>query len=97
MPEPVPPPQPAPVVSLGSSVAAKVAAPIIRTGGQGISSKLILDGLDAFNLYHPTDDQREWLLVFGAIALAGVQNLLEQWRGRKLLGASPEPGTLAGP
>jgi type IV secretory pathway TrbD component len=72
-----------PVVTVNNPVGAAVA----RTAGQGISGAFIVDGLLAFNV-DLTDRQTVWLTAAFGISIAAVQNLIERWRGRRLIGIS---------
>lgn len=83
----------APLITGGSGKIAQVAWATVRTGGQGGAGIFLLNGLEEFNIYHPTDGQRDWLIVAFGMLVAAIQWSLETWRGRKLLGASPEPAT----
>ena len=92
MPE-IPAPMQAPLITAGSGKVAQVAWAVGRTGAQGGMGKFILDGLQTFDIWHPSPDQREWVIIALGMLVAAVQWSLETWKGRKLLGASPEPRT----
>lgn len=72
----------APIVTTGA-----VAAPVIRTGVQGIGAGWIVDGIDIWNVAHLTDRQQVWLLVGITALLSFAQNLIEKRAGRRLIGA----------
>lgn len=73
---------PQPLVSLTSTVTSNT----VRTGGQGITAKFIMDGLQAFHVWSPNSDQAEWTFLALTILLAFVQNMVEKGFGRKLVG-----------
>ena len=89
----MPAPQEAPVIRIGSGKVGMVASAGIRTGLQGGAGKFILDGLETFSIYHPTPDQREWLIIAFGVLVAMAQWAIEVWRNRKFIGAAPEPAT----
>lgn len=72
-----------PVVVTGT-----VAAPVIRTGIQGIGAGWVVDGIDIWNVAHLTDRQQVWLLVGLTAVLSAVQNLIEKRAGRRLIGVA---------
>lgn len=72
-----------PLVTVNSPVGAAVA----RTAGQGITGAFIVDGLLAFNVAL-TDRQSLWLTAAFGIGISAVQNLVERWRGRRLIGTA---------
>jgi hypothetical protein len=72
-----------PVVTTGS-----VAAPVIRTGVQGIGAGWIVDGIDIWNVAHLSDRQQVWLLVGLTALLSFAQNMVEKRAGRRLIGAA---------
>lgn len=73
-----------PVVTVNNPVGAAVA----RTAGQGITGAFLVDGLLAFNV-DLTQRQTVWLTTAFGIGIAAVQNLIERWRGRRLIGTPP--------
>lgn len=70
-----------PVVQVGP-----VAAPVVRTAGQGGLTFILMEMVEAYSLYE--FDERQWsiTLLAGTTFLAWLQNTVEQWRGRKLVG-----------
>lgn len=72
-----------PVVTTGS-----VAAPVIRTGVQGIGAGWIVDAIDIWNLASLSDRQQVWLLVGLTALLSFAQNMVEKQAGRRLIGAA---------
>lgn len=74
---------PDPVVTLGP-----VAAPVVRTTGQGLTGGLIVETLVAFDVVHFTDRQYGLALLWAGILLCFVQNVIEARVGRRLVGAA---------
>lgn len=72
-----------PVVTLGP-----VSAPVVRTVGQAIGAKEILDGFQVWNIYEFTDAQFAWSMVVLTALLSFVTNVLEKWQGRRIVGAA---------
>jgi hypothetical protein len=72
-----------PVVTTGP-----IAAPVIRTGVQGIGAGWLIQGLAIWNLAELTDDQQVWLLVGLTALFSLIQNSLEARAGRRLIGAA---------
>lgn len=72
-----------PLVTMGP-----VASPATRTGLQLITGEFIVQGVEAFDVVALTDTQRAWLVVALGILLAVIQNTLERWRGRRLIGTA---------
>jgi hypothetical protein len=75
-----------PILSAGP-----VATPVLRTGLQALSPALILQGLEVFEIWHPTAEQTAWLMAASTVAIALGQNLFERWRNRKLIGRPVPP------
>jgi hypothetical protein len=71
--------------------AGPVATPVLRTGLQALSPALILQGLEVFEIWHPTAEQTAWLMAASTVAIALAQNLFERWRNRKLIGRPVPP------
>lgn len=71
-----------PVVTLGP-----ISAPVVRTGTQLLSGEFIMQGIELF-FWEPSVDQRKWLVGALTLALGFGQNLIEKWRGRRLIGAA---------
>ena len=71
-----------PVVKIGP-----VAAPVVRTAGQGGAAWMVLELIEAYNLYDFDDRQWSITLLVGTTFLSWVQNTIETRRGRKLVGA----------
>lgn len=65
-----------------------VAAPVIRTGMQGIGAGWIVQGFDIWNIAHLTNDQQIWLLVGITALLSLLQNTIEKRSGQRLVGAA---------
>lgn len=65
-----------------------IAAPVIRTGVQGIGAGWIVDGIDIWNLANLSDRQQVWLLVGLTALLSFAQNSIEKRAGRRLIGAA---------
>lgn len=78
----------APVVPLGSGA---VIPALVRTSGQGISAGFLVQGIQLFELVDLTEAQATWLTIALFLLLTGVQNALEQAKGRQLLGRAPAP------
>lgn len=74
---------PDPVVTVGP-----VAAPLIRTGGQGITGGFIVEGLLLFDLVDFNVQQATWAGIALGFAVCAVQNLWEAKVGRRLIGAA---------
>lgn len=72
-----------PVVVTGT-----VAAPVIRTGVQGIGAGWIVEGISVWHVAELSDRQTVWLLVGLTALLSFVQNLIEKRAGQRLIGAS---------
>lgn len=70
-----------PIVTVGA-----VTAPVVRTAGQGGAAWTIMELIEAYNLYDFTDRQWAITLVAGTVAVSWLQNTVEKWRGRKLVG-----------
>lgn len=64
-----------------------VAAPVVRTAGQGGLAFIIMEIIESYGLYDFTDRQWSITLLAGTTFLAWLQNTIEQRRGRKLVGA----------
>lgn len=79
---------PAPVVSAPLLSLGAITSPLLRTGLQGITGGFIVQGLEVFGIASFTIDQRGWLVVALTTFVAGVQNWVEKWQGRKLIGAT---------
>lgn len=73
----------APVVTLGA-----ITSPVLRTSLQGITGGFIVQGLEVFGIAAFTIDQRAWLVVALTTVVAGAQNWVEKWQGRKLIGSN---------
>jgi hypothetical protein len=71
--------------------AGPVATPVLRTGLQALTPALVLQGFQVFHIWDPSADQMAWMSTMGTIATALGQNLLERWRGRKLIGRPVPP------
>lgn len=71
-----------PVMTMGT-----VSAPVIRTAGQGGAAWAVMELMEAYNVYEFTDRQWAITLVVGTTAVSWLQNQLEAWRGRRLIGA----------
>lgn len=65
-----------------------VAAPVIRTGIQGVGAGWLVQGIDLWNIANLTDDQQIWLLVGLTALLSFAQNLIEKHAGQRLIGAA---------
>lgn len=72
-----------PVVTTGT-----VAAPVIRTGVQGIGAGWIVEAIDVWNLAELSDRQQVWLLVGLTALLSFVQNMIEKKAGQRVVGAA---------
>lgn len=59
-----------------------------RTFIQGGIGAFIVQGIEEFNPDLLTDGQVVWAAAAITAAVAFVQNLIEKWRGRRLIGAS---------
>jgi hypothetical protein len=70
-----------PIVKVGP-----VAAPVVRTAGQGGLTWTVMEMIEAYNLYDFTDRQWAITLFAGTTFVAWLQNTIEQRRGRKLVG-----------
>lgn len=70
-----------PVIAINNSVA----VPAIRTGLQVVSGEFVVQGLELWVTTF-TDDQRAWMVIAMSLVLAGLQNLAEHLKGRRLLG-----------
>ena len=71
-----------PVVTIGP-----VAAPVVRTAGQGGAAWTVMEIIEAYNLYDFTDRQWAVTLIAGTTFFSWLQNTIEKRRGRKLVGA----------
>jgi hypothetical protein len=71
-----------PIVAVGA-----VAAPVVRTAGQGGVAWIAMEMIEAYNLYDFTDRQWAITLLAGTTLVSWAQNMLEKQRGRKLVGA----------
>lgn len=71
-----------PIVKVGP-----VAAPVVRTAGQGGAAWMVMEAIEAYDLYQ--FDERQWsiTLLIATTFLSWLQNTIEQRRGRKLVGA----------
>jgi hypothetical protein len=73
-----------PIVVVNNPAGAAVA----RTAGQGVTGAFIIEGLIAFDV-PLTGSQISWLTVAFGIGICALQNFLERWRGRRLIGTPP--------
>lgn len=71
-----------PVMTLGP-----VSAPVTRTVFQGIGAKEVLEGFQVWDIYHFNDAQFAWSMVVLTGLFSLGTNLLEKWRGRRVIGA----------
>lgn len=71
-----------PIVKVGP-----VAAPVVRTAGQGGLAFIAMELVESYGLYE--FDERQWSITLLAATtfLAWLQNTIETRRGRKLVGA----------
>lgn len=74
-------PQDKPLVALGP-----VAAPVARTGAQGITASFLVEGVEIWNLYHFTPAQLAWTVGVLTPVLAWALNMAERRAGRKVIG-----------
>lgn len=70
-----------PMVTLG-----KIAAPVARTTGQGITAEFIIQGFEVFNIWNPNEAQHAWLVVAGTALMSWITNYLEGRAGQRLIG-----------
>lgn len=80
-----PSPMSPPLITMGA-----VASPVVRTGGQGISAEFVIQGLTEFGIWHPTGGQGRWALIGLTVLMSFIQNQIEAWKGRRLVGVPPE-------
>lgn len=71
-----------PIVKVG-----EVAAPVVRTAGQGGAAWIVMELTEAYNIYDFDDRQWAITLLAATTFLSWLQNYVEKWRGRKLVGA----------
>jgi hypothetical protein len=71
-----------PIVKVGP-----VAAPVVRTAGQGGLTWVVMELIEAYHVYNFDDRQWAITLFAGTTFVAWLQNTIEQRRGRKLVGA----------
>lgn len=71
-----------PVVKVG-----QVAAPVVRTAGQGGAAWIVMEMIEAYNVYDFTDRQWAITLLAGTTFVSWVQNVIEKRQGRKLVSA----------
>ena len=71
-----------PIVKVG-----QVTAPVVRTAGQGGLAWIVMEMIEAYNVYDFTDRQWAITLLAGTTFVSWVQNVLEKRQGRKLIGA----------
>lgn len=71
-----------PIVAVG-----QVAAPVVRTAGQGGAAWIVMEMIEAYNVYDFSDRQWAITLLAGTTFVSWLQNTVEKWRGRKLVGA----------
>lgn len=64
----------------------KIAAPVARTGGQGISAEFIIQGIEVFHIWNPDEAQHAWMIVAGTVLMSWITNYLENRAGRRLIG-----------
>lgn len=69
--------------------AGPVAAPVVRTGLQVTAGAFLVQGIDVFAPDLLTGDQAVWLAGALTLGLSWLQNQLESWKGRRLIGATP--------
>lgn len=65
-----------------------VAAPTIRTAGQGGVTLIVMELIEAYNLYDFTDTQWKITVAAGVTFFAWLQNTIEKWRGKRLVGSN---------
>lgn len=75
-----------PVLSTGTGLSGVVVSAVARPATQIGSPALLLEVLDAFDVYHPNAKQLKVLLVSLPIVFSAVQNLVEYVKGRRLIG-----------
>lgn len=66
--------------------AGPVAAPVVRTAGQGGLAWIVLELIEAYSLYDFSDRQWSITLLAGTTLVSWVQNTIEARKGRKLVG-----------
>lgn len=71
-----------PVVTAGP-----VAAPVARTAAQLTVGGFLVEGLDLWFPNATSAEQEMWLALALTFAVSWVQNQIEAWRGRRLIGA----------
>jgi hypothetical protein len=71
-----------PVVKVGP-----VAAPVIRTAGQGGLAWTVMELIEAYHVYNFDDRQWSITLLAGTTFVSWLQNTIEARKGRKLVGA----------
>lgn len=71
-----------PIVAVG-----QIAAPVVRTAGQGGAAWSVMELVEAYGVYDFTDRQWAITLLIGTTLASWAQNTIEKWRGRKLVGA----------
>lgn len=71
-----------PIVAVGP-----VAAPVVRTAGQGGAAWIVMEMIEAYNVYDFTDRQWAITLLAGTTLVSWAQNMIEKARGRRLVGA----------
>lgn len=72
-----------PVVTLGA-----VTAPVVRTAGQGGAAWIVMEAIEAYSVYDFTDRQWAITLLAGTTFFSWLQNQIEKWKGRRLIGAA---------
>lgn len=70
-----------PIVQVGP-----VAAPVVRTAGQGGFTWTVMELIEAYHLYDFDDRQWAITLLAGTTFVSWVQNALEKRQGRRLIG-----------
>jgi hypothetical protein len=70
-----------PIVTLGP-----ISAPTVRTGGQGGVAWILMEVVEAYNVYDFTDRQWAITLLGGTVFFSWLQNTIEKARGRRLVG-----------
>lgn len=68
--------------------AGKVTTPVVRTAGQGGVSWVVLELVEAYSIYDFTDRQWAITLLAGTTFVSWVQNVIEERRGRRLVGTA---------
>lgn len=80
----------APVITTGTS---ETAGRTTRGGLQNSIGAFIVSGIMLFGLAKLTPDQAVWLGMAISTTVAFVQNTIEVWAKRKLIGNAPSPAT----